>query len=214
MMSIGLCFSSVAEAEEAIVAKPGIMCSSSEALATLTLHSGNSRTHREKPEARDLDLASRGGCQDLQIGERLSVLERFRNTAIVVPAADPSTAMADRFVAPLIDLVLVSAGGVPVPDAAAMPADASAEKPEGGWFIADTDGGCTVSFSPEIEAKMLHDNGFEVHVRNLYDNHNVPVETIVSHDVSGTNYAYAFYASMQRCLADGSTAAGGGAAVR
>ena len=216
MMSIGcLSLSSLAEAEEAVVAKPGIMCSSSEALAILTLHGGNSRTHREKPEARDLDLASRGGCRDLQIGERLSVLERFRNTAIVVPAPGSSTAMADRFVAPLIDLTLVPTGGdASVPDAADTPADASAATPEGGWFIADTDGGCTKSFSPQIEAKMLHDNGFDVHVRNLYDTHNVPVETVVSHDVSGISYAYVFYASMQTCLAGGSSAARGAAAAR
>ena len=216
MMSIGcLWFSSLAEAEEAVVAKPGIMCSSSEALAILTLHGGNSRTHREKPEARDLDVASRGGCQDLQIGERLSVLERFRNTAIVVPAAGAPTTVTDRFVAPLIDLTLDAAsGGAQVPDAAETPADAIAAKPQGGWFIADTDGGGTGSFSPEIEARMLHDNGLDVHVRNVYDNRHVPVETVVSHDVSGRNYAYVFYASMQTCLADGSSAARGAAAAR
>ena len=216
MMSIGcLSFSSLAEAEEAVVAAPGIMCSSADALAALTLHGGNSRTHREKPEAMDLDVARRGGCQDLQIGERLSVLERFRNTAVVVPAAGSWPAGNGRFVAPLIDLRLVPTGeGVQVPDAAEAPADVSSGRSDRSWFIADSDGGCTASFSPQIEAKMLHDNGFDVHVRNVYDDHDVPVETVVSHDASGTSYAYVFYANMQKCLADGSNAARGDAAGR
>ncbi len=183
------------------------MCSSSEALAVLTLHGGNSRTHRETPEAPDLDLARRGGCQDLQIGQKLNVLERFQNTAIVVQAAGPWSTTASRFVAPLIDLTLVpTGGGAQVPDAIEAPAD-TAPEPEDKWFIADTDGGCTESFSPEVEAKMLHDNGFDVHVRNTYDNHNVVVESVISHDVSGTNYAYVFYANMRLCLADVSNAA-------
>ncbi len=204
MMSIGcLLSSSLAEAEEAVVSKPGIMCSSSEALAILTLHGGNSRTHREKPEAVDLDVARRGGCQDLQIGQRLSVLERFQNTAIVVQPAGPWLATADRFVVPLIDLTLARPdGGVRVPDAAETPADTLPASPEGGWFIADSEGGCTESFSPAIEAKMLHDNGINAHVENTYDSHNVPVKSVVSHDVSGTDYAYVFYATKRMCLAD------------
>ena len=208
MMSLGcLLFSSVAEAEEAVVAAPGIMCGSADALAVLTLHGGNSRTHREKPEATDLELARRGGCQDLQIGERLSVLKRFRNTAIVVPASGSWPAISDRFVAPLIDLRLLPTEGEQLPATAEAPADVVPGKSARSWFIANSDGGCTVSFSPRIEAKMLHDNGFDVHVRNVYDERNVPVETIVSHDASGTSYAYVFYANMQRCLADGANGA-------
>ncbi len=216
MMSIGcLSFSPLAEAEEAVVAAPGIMCSSADALAALTLHGGNSRTHREKPEAMDLDLARQGGCQDLQIGERLSVLERFRNTAVVVPAAGSWPATSDRFVAPLIDLrLLPTTAGEGIPDVAETPADVIPGKSGRSWFIADSDGGCSASFSPEIEAKMLHDNGFAVHVRNVYDDRNVPVETIVSHDASGTSYAYVFYASMQACLTDRSNVARRDAAER
>ena len=203
MMSIGcVLFCPFARAEEAVVAAPGIMCSSSEALAILTLHGGNSRTHREKPDAADLELASRGGCQDLQVGERLSVLERFRNTAIVVQAAGGWPAGNGRFVAPLIDLrLLPTDGGLQLPTAAKM----IAGRPRR-WFIADGQGGCTRSFSPEVEAKMLQDNGFDVHVRNIYD-HDVAVETIVSHEASGTSYAYPFYANLQMCLAGGAEAA-------
>ncbi len=205
MMSLGcLWYSSLAEAEEAVVAAPGIMCSSSEALAVLTLRGGNSRTHREKPDAADLDLAGRGGCQDLQIGERLSVLERFRTTAVVIQAAGPGPAANGRFVAPLIDLRPVPTGGAQGAEAAEAPADATLGPRR--WFVAASEGGCTASFSPAVEAKMLHDNGFDVHVRNIYD-HNVPVKTIVSHEAAGTNYAYPFYASKQTCLADGQEAA-------
>ena len=91
-------------AETRIVAKPGIMCKASAALATLTLPGGDSRTHRPFPKARDLAVAKSGGCRDLEIGERLSLLEAFRNTAIVVPGGTPPDTPHATFVVPTIDL--------------------------------------------------------------------------------------------------------------
>ncbi len=73
-----------ARAGDVVVTSPGIGCRSAAALAALTMHGGDSRTHRADPSPSDLQTAREGGCRDLVPGQRLSVLRAFRNTAIVI----------------------------------------------------------------------------------------------------------------------------------
>ena len=83
------------------------MCNSSEALARLTLPGGDSRTHRPGASQRILDIADRGSCRDLRIGEKLVVLKAFRNTVIVSPEREQPGSGSNVLVAPLIDFDIV-----------------------------------------------------------------------------------------------------------
>jgi len=109
-----------AEAEDHVVIKPGIMCRSSTALATLTLPGGDSRTHRLPPNDRDLATAGTGGCEDLSIGRTLNVVKAFRNTAIVTLDDDRQIGSTTFYIAPIIDLAPASVPH-PKPTAALSP---------------------------------------------------------------------------------------------
>ena len=98
----------VAEADDAVVIRPGVMCSSPQALAALTLPNGDSRTHRGVSIERYLGIARKGGCSDLQVGQKLDVAKSFRNTAVVIPAGNLQGDGATVFLAPLIDLDLAT----------------------------------------------------------------------------------------------------------
>ena len=111
MLVAGLMLVSVtpaAEADEAVVIRPGVMCSSPRALAALTLPNGDSRTHRGVSIERYLEIARTGGCSDLQIGQKLDVSKSFRNTAVVTLVGNRQEDDAAIFLAPLIDLEMGS----------------------------------------------------------------------------------------------------------
>ncbi len=97
-----------AEADDAVVIRPGVMCSSPQALAALTLPNGDSRTHRGVSIERYLGIARKGGCSDLQIGQKLEVAKSFTNTAVVTLAGNVQGDGAAVFLAPLIDLDLTA----------------------------------------------------------------------------------------------------------
>jgi hypothetical protein len=118
-------------AEDLIVIKPGIMCRSRAALAALTIHGGDSRTHRNPPSAQDLTVARIGGCQDLSIGQTLRVVKAFRNTLEVVdPGGNPDQASSGILVAPSIDLGPVSRQPVSAAEAAPQDEQDEPEEPE------------------------------------------------------------------------------------
>lgn len=75
-----------ARADTLVAIRPGVMCVSREALARLTLHSGDSRTHLPSPKAEDLGLAASGGCIDIPLGAGVKVQKAFRNTSVVTYA--------------------------------------------------------------------------------------------------------------------------------
>jgi hypothetical protein len=91
-----------AKADNLVAVSPGVMCSSAEALAYLTLPDGRSRTGVEKPLARDLEVARRGGCVDIPYGARVSVHRSYRNTSIGI--YDPGDGRGPReFIIPNIN---------------------------------------------------------------------------------------------------------------
>jgi hypothetical protein len=108
-----------ARADDLVVTRPGVMCSSAQALAALTLPDGDSRTHRDASVEKYAEVARKGECRDLQIGQKLGVVKMFRNTAIVSLRGDTQEDNADVFVAPVIDLGSVLAP--PVAAAAIAP---------------------------------------------------------------------------------------------
>ncbi|MDP9097272.1 MAG: hypothetical protein M3N26_12095, partial [Pseudomonadota bacterium] len=62
-----------ASAADLIAIRPGLMCVSTDALARLTLPSGESRTHVPAPRPNDLRVAAAGGCIDIPPGARVQV---------------------------------------------------------------------------------------------------------------------------------------------
>ncbi len=82
MMGVALA-ASPATAADLVAIRPGVMCSSAEALGKLTLPGGDSRTHAPSPRAEDLAVAGSGGCIDIPLGARVTVQQAFRNTSIV-----------------------------------------------------------------------------------------------------------------------------------
>ena len=94
--------SQTAEADTIVATRPGVMCTSPDALARLTLPDGSSRS--ASPGARPEDLATKrqGGCIDIPLGAQLPVREARRQTSIVV--FDPNDGRGARtFIVPNID---------------------------------------------------------------------------------------------------------------
>ncbi len=91
-------------ADELVATKPGVMCASAQALAELTLPSGDSRTHAPNPAAADVALAAAGGCVDIKPGTRATVLEAYRNTTV-------ATVDGVRLTIPNADFQPATAGG-------------------------------------------------------------------------------------------------------
>ena len=73
-----------ATADTIVATRPGVMCTSPDALARLTVPDGSSRS--ASPAARPGDLATKqqGGCIDIPLGALLSVQEARRQTSVVV----------------------------------------------------------------------------------------------------------------------------------
>lgn len=76
-------FSVPAVADDLVAIKPGLICVSPDALAKLTLPDGSSRTAQINPSPADLALKQSGGCMDIIIGMRVSVVTARHNTSIV-----------------------------------------------------------------------------------------------------------------------------------
>ncbi len=96
-----------------VAIRPGVMCASAAALASLTLPSGDSRTHGASPRPQDLAVARQGGCGDVTLGHAVLVQTRHHNTSVVTtgdpaapvvvanidfqPLADPAPASRDGY---------------------------------------------------------------------------------------------------------------------
>ena len=108
---IAMALAAHANAQELEAIRPGLMCHSAAALATLTLPNGDSRTHRTARPA-DSTTAAAGGCIDIPLGARVTVLQAFHNTSIVTygPSGTPP------YVIPNIDFQ--PGGGAPQASAA------------------------------------------------------------------------------------------------
>ena len=82
-----------------VAIRPGVMCASAAALASLTLPSGDSRTHAASPRPQDLAVARQGGCGDVTLGHAVLVQTRHHNTSVVTtgdPAAPVVVAVVSR----------------------------------------------------------------------------------------------------------------------
>jgi hypothetical protein len=118
-----------ATASDLIATKPGVMCVSTQALAELTLPSGESRSHGDAATPAQLAQAQAGGCLDIQPGMTVSVQTAHKNTS-VVSFQRPGAAASETFVIPNIDFVPVFAEGEEDDTAQAeKPARASAGTP-------------------------------------------------------------------------------------
>lgn len=71
-----------ATANELVAIKPGLMCVSPDALATLTLPDGSSKTAKPNPLAADLNTKRDGQCIDIKIGSHVTVSVTHANTSI------------------------------------------------------------------------------------------------------------------------------------
>lgn len=97
-----------AVAADLIATKPGVMCTSTQALAQLTLPDGNSRSHGDTVTPAQLTEAQTGGCVDIQPGMTVSVQAAHKNTS-VVSYQRPGSSAQETFVIPNIDFVPVFA---------------------------------------------------------------------------------------------------------
>lgn len=88
-----------ARADDLTAIKPALMCISATALGQLTLPSGDSKTHRPGATPQEKAEMQAGGCRDIQVGTRVTVVELHKNTALIayqgqnytVPVIDFST---------------------------------------------------------------------------------------------------------------------------
>ena len=104
-----------ARAQERVATRPGLMCSSAEALAKLTLPNGSSRAALPRPRPEDLRIKTEGGCLDLHPGSRVTVVEAYHLTSKVT--SDPGDGGGARvFIVPNIDF-----DPVPGQDSSAAP---------------------------------------------------------------------------------------------
>ncbi len=95
-------------AADLIATKSGVMCTSTQALAQLTLPDGNSRSHGDTATPAQLAQAQAGGCVDIQPGMTVSVQAAHKNTS-VVSYQRPGSNAQETFVIPNVDFVPVFA---------------------------------------------------------------------------------------------------------
>ncbi|SDQ69369.1 hypothetical protein SAMN05443245_2378 [Paraburkholderia fungorum] len=95
-------------AADLIATKPGVMCTSTQALAQLTLPDGNSRTHGDTATSAQIAEAQTGGCVDIQPGMTVSVQTARKNTS-VVSYQRPGSNAQETFVIPNVDFVPIFA---------------------------------------------------------------------------------------------------------
>ena len=106
---VAILFGTGAHADTLVASRPGLMCTSADALAILTLPDGSDRA--TSPRARPGDLATEreGGCIPIPRGARVSVQTARRNTSIVTYDAGDGRG-ARSFVAPNVDFGSSPAG--------------------------------------------------------------------------------------------------------
>ena len=73
-----------ARAQELIAVQPGVMCASRDALAKLILPDGSSRSALPHPRPVDLATKFAGGCIDIPIRTRVTVLAAKKNTSVAI----------------------------------------------------------------------------------------------------------------------------------
>jgi hypothetical protein len=95
-----------AVASDLIATKPGVMCTSTQALAQLTLPDGDSRSHGDAATPAQLAEVQAGGCVDIQPGMTVSVQTAHKNTSVVSYQRRGSNAQ-QTFVIPNVDFVPV-----------------------------------------------------------------------------------------------------------
>lgn len=97
-----------AMAADLIATKSGVMCTSTQALAQLTLPDGDSRSHGDAVTPAQLAQVQAGGCIDIQPGMTVRVQTAHKNTSVVSYQRSGSAA-SETFVIPNIDFVPVFA---------------------------------------------------------------------------------------------------------
>jgi hypothetical protein len=107
-MAVLGCLGNQAFAADLIATKPGVMCTSTQTLAQLTLPDGNSRSHGDTATAAQLAEAQAGGCIDIQPGMTVTVQTAHKNTS-VVSYTRPGSNASEKLVIPNIDFVPVFA---------------------------------------------------------------------------------------------------------
>ncbi len=96
-----------ASADDLIAVKPGVMCSSSDALGKLTLPNGSSRSAVNGASPLYSAIKQEGGCIDISLGSRVHVLTARRQTTLVT-YNDPDGSGPRQFIIANIDFQPVS----------------------------------------------------------------------------------------------------------
>ena len=123
---VGLFLPMMAQAQTMVATRPGLMCTSAGALATLTLPDGSNRGAGPHAHADDDATKQMGGCIDIPPDARVAVHQRRINTSIV--SYNPGD--GDRvFTVPNIDFSVQH-------DTASVPADAPPGDPITAFFSA------------------------------------------------------------------------------
>ena len=106
-------FPRVAWADTLVASRPGLMCSSAEALSRLTLPGGGSRTAAPGATSNDFAIKEQGGCIDIPIGAQVAVQAMRRQTSIILFDAHDGKGTRS-FVVPNIDFSAAAASSVAV----------------------------------------------------------------------------------------------------
>lgn len=120
LLAVAGCIGTQAMAADLIATKPGVMCVSAQALAQLTLPSGESRSHGATATPEQLAQAQAGGCIDIQPGMTVNVLTARKNTSVVSYQRPGSTTL-ETFVVPNIDFSPVFTDDAAAPAKTATP---------------------------------------------------------------------------------------------
>ncbi len=83
--------------------RPGVMCTSADALAKLSLPDGSSRTAAPNVSPDVAATARTGGCVDFPVGNIVILLTRHNNTSIVRSDTLTGDGVLDTFIVPNID---------------------------------------------------------------------------------------------------------------
>lgn len=95
-------------ADTLVAARPGVMCSSADALAKLTLPDGSSRAAGPGARPEYITTKQAGGCIDTPLGARVTVLQARQRTSVVTYDANDGRG-ARTFIVPNIDFPTASA---------------------------------------------------------------------------------------------------------
>ena len=96
-------FALPARADMLRATRPGIMCTSADALAKLSLPDGSSRTAASNVPPAVEAIARAGNCVDFPVGNVVILLTRHNNTSIVRSDTLSGDGVLDTFIIPNID---------------------------------------------------------------------------------------------------------------